>query len=332
MPSRLSIFSSRVLGSAFLWTLLLIALIEGHQALVLPGRYFSHEVDRLLYDLEHGQVATNATLFLGDSVGRQVAAAILSRHPDAMTTLACSAAIETPGQYYLLERYLESHSPPRRVILMMGNPLAGGLRSEYTENYVERCFLRWHEIGELAWARRSLSFGLVMTSYKLCPTLRYRLHLQKAVPGLVTVEPSFGTMSVVVKPGEGSKSPSHGLLAGLDRHLARRSAGPTIAEDYFRKLCKRLEQQGVELIYLPIPVAQAIAQVYAPGGRLGCQLVTLRGLQPQYAHLKLCGNPPIYPDNWFADGTHLKPERVEQAALDYEQRLAALGFAIEGGP
>lgn len=332
MPSRLSIFSSRILGSALVWAIVLIVAIEWRQARALPGRYFSHEVDHLLYDLDRGLIPTNSTLFLGDSVGRQIAGAILARHPESFATLACNAAIQTAGQYYLLCRYLERHPPPRRVILMMGSPLDGDLRTRFTENYVQRCFLRWHEIGELAWERRSLSFGLVMTGYKLFPTLRYRLHLQKTVPGLVTPDPYIGWINVAAKPGEVKAAPDHGLIEGADRLLKRRQAGRTIAENYFQRICRRLEQQGVELVFLPVPVPRSAEKIYAPGAWHRRQIETIRGMQAQYDNLRLSEDAQLYPNDWFRDGTHFKPEREAQVAADYEQRLAGLGIRIGGEP
>ena len=52
MPSRLSIFSSRIFGSALIWTVLAVALVEWRAAKIFPGRFFSHEVDQLLHDLD----------------------------------------------------------------------------------------------------------------------------------------------------------------------------------------------------------------------------------------------------------------------------------------
>ena len=331
MPSRLSIFSSRIFGSALIWTVLAVALIEWRAARTLPGRFFSHEVDQLLYDLNQGRIPADDTVFLGDSVGRQIANGILRQHPGAFVPLACNAAIEIPGQYYLLQRYLENHPAPRRLILMMGYPLAGELQGNFTENYVQRDFLRWREIAGLTRARRSPRFGLVMTAYKLCPAFRFRLSLQKAVPFLETPDPYFGWFDLAAAPAAQEKPVAHGLLDLIARGLEKHRGGPGIAENYFQKLAMLMEERHIDWVYFPLPVPESAASLIAPDGDYDRQVRRVRKQSRCFPHLQVVEPFSVHPDGWFRDGAHLNDEQLPEVAKEYAARLAGLGF-LEPAP
>ena len=85
---------------------------------------------------------------LGDSVAHGV---FLDWHdrPDTMAMLACSAATETAGQYFLLQRYLKANRPPGAVVCSDGMPFFGNLENRLMENYIQRCFTHWSEIADL---------------------------------------------------------------------------------------------------------------------------------------------------------------------------------------
>ena len=331
MPSRLSIFSSRIFGSALIWTVLAVALIEWRAARTLPGRFSSHEVDQLLYDLDQGRIPADDTVFLGDSVGRQIANGILRQHPGAFVPLACNAAIEIPGQYYLLQRYLENHPAPRRLILMMGHPLAGELQGDYTENYVQRVFLRWREIAGLTRARRSLRFGLVMAAYKLSPAFRFRLRLQKAVPFLETPDPYFGWLDLSAAPAAPEKPEAFSLLELIARGLEKYRGGPGISKRYFQQLAQLLEARGVDWVYLPLPVPESAARMIAPDGDYDRQVRRVREQSLRFSRLQVVGPFSVHPDGWFYDGAHLTEEQLPVVAKEYAARLAARGF-LEPAP
>ena len=331
MPSRLSIFSSRIFGSALIWTVLAIALIEWHAARTLPGRFFSHEVDQLLYDLDHGRVPAGDTIFLGDSVGRQIANGILRQNPHAFVPLACNAAIEIPGQYYLLQRYLENHPAPRRLILMMGHPLAGELQGDFTENYVQRDFLHWREIAGLTRARRSPRFGLVMAAYKLSPAFRFRFSLQKTVPFLATPDPYFGWFDLAAAPAAKDKSVTYGLLDLIGRGLNAHRSGPGVSGRYFQQLAQLLEDRGIDWVYLPLPVPASKSQMIAPDGDYDRQVRRVRDQSRRFKRLQVVEPFSVHPDGWFRDGAHLTEEQLPEVAKEYAARLAALGF-LEPAP
>ena len=300
MPSRLSIFSSRIFGSALIWTVLAVALIEWRAARTLPGRFSSHEVDQLLYDLDQGRIPADDTVFLGDSVGRQIANGILRQHPGAFVPLACNAAIEIPGQYYLLQRYLENHPAPRRLILMMGHPLAGELQGDYTENYVQRVFLRWREIAGLTRARRSLRFGLVMAAYKLSPAFRFRLRLQKAVPFLETPDPYFGWLDLSAAPAAPEKPEAFSLLELIAHNHA-------VVRKFMAKRLPAVKVFDLEGTYL--------------------QWMDFRALGKSAAELKAANEQQALV--FFDEGTLFGPEGAGFERMNLATSTAALEAALE---
>ena len=326
MRSRSSIFSSRVFGSALVWTVLAVALIEWRAQRALPETHAYHEVDLMLRYLDHGQVPDARTLVLGDSVGRQISHALLEKMDGGAVTLASNAALETPGQYYVLRRYLEGHPAPKRVILIMGGPVDGRLEGAFTENYVQRAFLRWREIAELSLAKRSMSFGLVMAGYKLFPSFRYRLSLQRKIPLLKAPDPTFGWFDLADASSHPEADAPHGVLEMAGSRLHALGRGPSIADAYFRRLARLLEDRKIEWIYLPVPIPESDAPMTAPAGYHGRQMARLRELSGQFPSLRVAENCPVYPDDWFRDGAHLKEERLPAVAKDYSRILAALGF------
>lgn len=321
MRSRLSIFSSRVFGSALIWTVLAVIAIEGYSSRVLPGKYFSHEVDEIVYGLDHGRFAAQDTLFMGDSVGRQIMHGFEQLGDKSFVPLASNAAIEMPGQFFLLRRYLENHPAPERLILVMGNPVKGNLAHGYAENYVKRVFLRWREIADIAWTKRSVPFTLVTIGYKLIPSLRYRIQLQKTVPFLETANPYFGSLNIADELNKPKKK-DYGLFAVLADLNDRRPRGPTIAEQFFLRFAKLLQENHVSWIYLPLPRPESKGtEPYFEQ-----QITRVKDLTAEYPLLRVRDTFCIRPDNWFRDGSHLTDKAVPLVAETYAHELEAAGF------
>lgn len=328
MRSRLSIFSSRLFSSALIWAVLAVILIEWHAQRTLPARYASHEVDRMLYDLDHGRIPECETVFLGDSVGLQISEALQREQVGPFTRLASNAAIETPGQFYVFQRYLEHHAPPKRVILMMGNPVEGQLHGNYTENYFQRGFLRWREIAEIAQARRSLPFSLVMVGYKLFPTFRYRLGLQKQVPMLEKPNPYSGRFDMATPSAKPQSTTKHGLLDVIAAGLKSQRRGPQIAEIYFIRLATFLEARGIDWVYLPLPVSESSAHMIAPDGFYGNQVRRVRELSEMFPSMRLSEELFKYPDDQFRDGVHFDKRFLPPVAQEILRILDSLGFPM----
>ena len=325
MRNRLSIFSSRILGSALVWTVLAVALIEAWAGRALPPRFTNHEVDQLLDLLDRGIGPDADRVFLGDSVGRQVSRALALREPDFFLPLASNGGIETAGQYFVLRRYLAHHPAPKQVVLMMLNPVEGLLDGKYTENYFQRGFLHWREIAEVAPLRRSLPFTLTMVGYKLSPVFRHRIGLQATVPWLETPSPWSGQFAAAEIVGQPPEVPRHGLLDLGGAWLRKSRRGPQISEIYFDRLADLLEARGIEWLFLapPLPASSAGGE---PAGVFGRQLARVAARQARHPALRVHAAFPIYPDDWFADEIHLKTERLPDVARDYADLLRTLGF------
>lgn len=328
MRNRLSIFSSRILGSALIWTVLAIALIEWHAQRALPARHPSHEVDRLLQDLDCGRIPAGDTVFLGDSVGRQIARALLHHVKVAPVPLASNAAIETPGQFFVLRRYLEHHPAPQRAILMMGNPVEGDLQGDFTENYFQRGFLRWREIAEIAWTKRSPSFSLVMVAYKLFPTFRYRASLQQEVPLVEAPDPTSGRFEMAAPSNRPKATTGHGLLNVMAIWHQHHRRSPQIAETYFLRLASFLEDRGIEWIYLPLPVPESASGMIAPYGFYGHQVRCVLDLSASFPSMHIYEEFLKYPDDQFRDGVHFDDKFLLPVVEEHIRILSSLGFPL----
>ena len=325
MRNRSSIFSSRILGSALVWTVLAAALIEAWAGRALPPRFYNHEVDQLLELLDRGTGPDADMVFLGDSVGRQVSRALALQEPDFFLPLASNGGIETAGQYFMLRRYLAHHPAPKRVVLMMLNPVEGLLDGKYTENYFQRGFLHWSEIADAALLRRSLPFTLTMVGYKLSPVFRHRIGLQSTVPWLETPSRWSGNFAADEIVGQPPEIPKHGLLDLCGKWLKRFRRGPQISEIYLDRFAALLEARGIEWLFLapPLPASSAGGE---PSGIFGRQLAQVAARQARYPSLRVHAAFQIYPDEWFADEIHLKEERLPAVAQDYAEILRARGF------
>lgn len=320
MPNRLSIFSSRLIRSALLWTIVMVALIEGTAAYYMPGHYPSHLVDERLYALDHDQT-NSPVLLLGDSVAQQMGPGLEKAYPGTLRSLTCNLMIETTGQYYLFRRYLEHHPPPKTIVLIMGSPLRGNLNTTFTENYVQRCFLRWREILEISQEKRSPVFTATMLTYKLFPTLRYRTHLQRFLPWMAVDSPRGGA-----NQGETPvhKQPTYGLVSLLNK-LTPHPAGPSdISAHYLQRLAYDTDHLGIRLVVVMRPMPEARRKAFEPGNELGLEMDELKALARLHPSLHAIPDVVFYPDDWFEDVIHLKPDYVESATKDFQKLLGDL--------
>ncbi len=240
-------------------------------------------------------------------------------------SLASNASIETIGQYFVLRRYLERYPKPKQVLLMIFNPVDGVLDGIYTENYFQRCFLRWREIAEVARHRASIPFTLTMVGYKLSPVFQHRIALQSSIPLLETPSRwsgSFQSDEIVGLPPE---VPKHGLLDIFSSWLERFYQGPQIAHIYFWRMADLLEARGIDWYYLAPPMPES-SEGGEPNGAFGRQIREVAEWQSRYPSLRLHTEFQRFPDDWFADGIHLKPEHLTELEQTYSPILDAMGY------
>lgn len=320
MRSLLYTFSSRIASSAFIWAALLIAAIEMVNAGKLPGKCISHEVDQLLYDLDHKSFQA-PVLFMGDSVGRQIGNTLRREKPDVVVSLACNAAVESAGQYFVFQRYIEHNPMPRKVILMMGNPLLGDLDSVYTENFVERCFLRWSEILGLVSSKKDPVFSCMMIAYKCFPSLRYRLHIQKKIPGIKIPDIYSGGLNLAETGSKGASKTDYGLMKVIKKCFLKKTGYNTLSACYFEKLVGDLNRRGVKLVFVFPPLEESRKVVCKSSDNYGRQFAIIDKLSKQYSQFSVAGPVLFFPNEWFSDGVHLKEEYRERVASEYMKFL-----------
>ncbi|MBN1558252.1 MAG: hypothetical protein JW951_08915 [Lentisphaerae bacterium] len=279
------------------WVLLVIAAVEAVLHVVLPSRSFNHEVDRLLYAIRSGRMNAPVVI-LGDSVARGIFENA-DLPPDRYAVAACNQAVETAGQYFLLRRILERHpGRPRAVIFCAIDPRAGDLRQPLTENYVQRCFTRWREIGACLRGTRDPAFGLKMAAYKLLASFRYRIHLQRRLAGV----DDRAILTAAGRPAGAAgraADAAHGLFARLNASLRHRR-GERLSPRYLRRMAALLEARGIPLLILPAPTT--------PEQAAHCRRVMdkLRPLEDAYGNVTVLRELyRAYPPDHFADGWHL---------------------------
>ena len=318
-PSSISSFSPA--RSAVFWVVLILAAIELRVARMPASRWSFNVVDDALARLDAPSPAPDRPLWLGDSVANQLARELnRGRRTPSGQDFTANAAIEAPGQYLLLRRHLDHHPPPPRVVLMSQFPDTGKLTNPYVENHVTRCFLRWREIGALAWQKRDAAFGLRMTLYKLLPTLRHRADLQTHVPYFF--RPDSASAHMVAMTG-GPKGNS--LTELMDFLLRRRTQDEHVATRYFVRMVADLDARRIPLHYIPTPRAGEVATpATRPLAEVDPELHRrLAGLAARYPSFTFEASVRLYPRDWFGDGTHFKPARLAAVARDLAPAFGA---------
>ncbi len=316
MRSRLSIFSSRLIRSGLLATLIAVVAAEWQFGRVLPGHYFRHEVDEILYQLDHRRY-DDRILSLGNSVGRQMDIAIKRLDRKMLRPMSSNAAIEMTGQYFLLRRYLERNPAPEALILWVDDPFQGNLRLVYTQNYIQRCFLRWREIGQIAWWKGSPTFTAEMIAYRWLPSFRFRSDIQKDVPFLGVSE-----IGLAPQVAFGNQSGAVSSRSAFSRWWQRRVLGDrSISSVAFERLVELCQTRGIELYLIPAPIAESVAESRGPmQGRAEIN-ERLAALQRRFSVLHFMPESRVYPDDEFRDGTHFKDSYLSARARDYHTLL-----------
>jgi hypothetical protein len=179
----------------------------------------------------------------------------------------------------------------------MLDPFNGKLEQTLTENYVQRCFTRWDEIGSLLAAKRDPVFSAKMVFYRLFTSFKYRLHLQRSLVGFSNRPPRED------RRAESPSAPAlRGLFGLLDNALngERKSGMPS---KYLDRMLGMLEAEGIDMHALP-----------PPSTRQAARTVT-RGLKKMESWAKPAGNLTLHADLYnilppdsFRDGTHLNRE------------------------
>lgn len=303
---------SRWLRSGLLWTLVAIAGIECATNRYLTGHYFRHEVDELLYALDHNRYDAR-NLSLGNSVGRQLDRGIERLEPGFLEPMSSNGSLETTGQYLILLRYLARNPQPKNLILWLDNPFAGSLHLIYTENYIQRCFLRWREMALLSWWKGSPTFAANMLCYKLMPTYRYRMELQE--------EFSFLDVQRVHLDLQNAARARTGL--GLQESRFSKTwlnwlhKGRSLSYVSLERILELCQSRGIQVYLVPTPLREREAKHRAKN--LGRTEINswLTDLQARYPVLHYLPEERVFPNEMFPDMAHFAPELVPTRAREY---------------
>lgn len=301
MRRILSICNSNSTSTAFFITLFLIFGVEFFLAAVLPGKYFSHEVDKILYQIKR-EPYNGKYVLLGDSVGRQVMAAYGNDKKFAM--LATNAAIEMTGQYFLVKRYLKNNPSPQGVIFA-GNPthIARNLEQTYTENYVLRTFTNFDEIAEMFMAKKNPVQTAQSLVYKILPSFKYRLHLQRILLGMSNADIYTG-----VGRNIGSISKTHHSLGDI----IKKYQGKNVSLYHFRKLIKFLTSRGIHFYYIPTPIKEGgTSKSLTKKNRELFKL--LNDWKKEGMKITCYENIVEYPEHMFVDTVHFNTAGLHEA-------------------
>ena len=301
--------------------LVCVAILESLGGRFLAPRVFSHELDELLWDLQ-GEPFDKPVVVLGDSVGRQISLELREHAGMDFAPLATSAAVEMAGNLFIFRRYLERNRPPERVVLFMRNPLDGDLKKVWTENYVQRGFTRWGEIGSLAWQTRNPAFGLRMLSYRLA-SAKYRLQLQRAVPGL-NVKDSLAGMpreELIERKKELKKLTLRERL--VDWILPRSTS--TISEHYFLTLLEECGRRNIPVHFQPTPMRKSKIDTPEEVARRSALFARMRELAARHPLFTFTDEVAAYPDGCFVDGIHIQARDLPRISAAYAEVLGTGG-------
>lgn len=313
MASRLSTFSSEAVRNAAFWTVLLIAGIEFFGGRKLADEVDVHQVDRLCERIERDRFNAPVVV-LGDSVAE---GAFREREVDMtrFAILPSNQAIEATGQLFVLRRYLRHNRAPERLLLMALDPTRGKLGQRYTENYVQRVFTRWDEIAYMARWKRDPAFVLKCVSYKLIPSFRYRLHLQKSLFGFRHADIYSGFAKRESARQAGQSKPVTAALAALIAH--RR--GPHIAPHSLVHLLATARQAGTEVVFASPPMLARRLSFHSNVIERVGQAMRTAGhgtIWREYTR--------AYPEELFYDGAHLSADGLRAYASTGDEILGRL--------
>lgn len=290
----------------------IIVLIESLLNGPLHRRFVSHEVDETLQRIET-RVFDSPVVVLGDSVGHGIFKR-WKHAPDAFAFLACNHATEAAGQYFFLRRYLKRNRLPGSVIVADLQPMQGNLEYKVTENFVQRCFTNWEEIGELFWAKLNPEFTLKMIAYKLLPTFKFRLHVQKNLVNFSNAEIYRGDTLARKEQGQ----MQHGLFRVLGR-LKQKHHSKSIAARYTRRMIDLLAQKKIPYYYYPPPTNAENAKIVAH------TLKQLKPLTMEFDNLEILAElSDVYSTDLFRDDVHLNEAGLEKCHRAIKKRMTRI--------
>ena len=318
MLKNLFTSSFKKLPHAFILFLLIVCGIEYTACQKYENKFFSHEVDLILYRLKEKKFNADF-LLIGDSVGLQLLRQY-SRNPE-FAVFATNQAIEITGQYFLIKRYIEKNPPPKAVIFASRPFQNFNLQQVYTENFVLRTFTQFNEILSVFFAKHDFTMLTKMIAYKLLFTYKHRLKIQNNIMGFTNADIYSG-----VDMESGSfKYNRYSLLAVFDK--AKKTENT--ASYHFKDLLRFLSKKNIDFYYIPVPIAEGSSLVRNYNESLVSSYNELffdylPSLQKKYSNLHYFHKIKEYPNKLFVDHVHFNEDGMSLALPYMSKKVNAI--------
>lgn len=311
MPRHFSTFNFKPFRNAGFLALVLILMIEGLREKPLSAKHQSHEVDRLIRSLNTKNFSA-PVLLMGDSVAGNVFKAFHGQS-ERFDVFSSNQAIEATGQYFILRRYLEQNPAPEVIAYMAGLPFYGDLDQIYTENFVQRVFTNWREIGWMSAHKLDPAFLLKSLAYKFSPTFRFRLQLQTEILGEPQTDIYAGTgfTSATVSP-----APQYSLSRLLAESW-QKIRGQTASERSWQRILDLCAAHRIAFHFFPTPTQPTDGGIRQT--RKTLQAVQQRSENLNFIHIRE-DYAMTLPANHFRDGSHLN-DKGQDALQPYRQKM-----------
>ena len=275
-------------------SLLVITAVEIILQQTLPGKARYHEVDGLLYQMDR-QVYNANYVLMGDSVARQLFGQDDRMARQGWAVLATNQAITMSGQYFILRRYLDRNPVPKIVVMVSLPYLSGSLDTPFADNYIRRTFTEWREIGEVFLLNRDPVFTLKSVAYKLFPSFKYRLYLQKKLLGFTNADIYTG--------GAYGKKPQSSDSYSMVRFFIKKIVSERdISSMYFEKILQITQRNNISFQFILPPIKEG--NIYAIRGYEKLFLKRFPPLEKRYSNFQYVRELTHYPEDFFVDNVH----------------------------
>lgn len=276
-----------------LLALLAILAMEIILQQILPGNACYHEVDSLLYHMDR-QVYNANYVLMGDSVARQLFGQDDRMAHQGWAVLATNQAITLTGQYFILRRYLDRNPLPKIAVMVSLPYLSETMDTPFADNYIQRTFTEWREVGEIFLLNRDPVFTLKSLAYKLFPSFKYRLYLQNNLLGYTNAEIYTGA-AYGKKP---KSSDSYSMLRFFKKIVSERD----ISFMYFEKILHITQRNNISFQFIPPPIKES--NMDAIRGYEKLLRKRLPTLEKRYSNFQYVRELTYYPENFFVDNVH----------------------------
>ncbi len=236
-----------------------------------------------------------------------------------------------PLSYFLLQRAIERGARPEAIVV--GHmTLAGGSNYDQAPHYAEIATLR--EVVELiqnAWDSTEVGCQVI---HRLCPSIRYRLHLRSfwtdeclvsrsLLPQLLKAQSILGRWDA--EDGADPSPPNPTYVGGIDPRLRqnlyeqpwRVSALNAL---YFKQMIRLAEKYRIKVVWLIGPIVPRAQAIRAAGSLDQAHRDNLRALQRDYQQLTILDSQPLgLASDYFIDSCHLNAagaRRLSEAVAD----------------